>query len=77
MLPGDPLAVIKDFGNQVTAKGIRKIAGNVFIDTSLMPDAGREGGTDVTMSSIIVNDNLVDSRSPSHRKLLTFISQIR
>jgi PBP4 family serine-type D-alanyl-D-alanine carboxypeptidase len=59
-LPGDPLAVIKDFANQVTSKGIRKIEGNVFIDTSLMPDGGHEGGTDVAMSSIIVNDNLVD-----------------
>jgi PBP4 family serine-type D-alanyl-D-alanine carboxypeptidase len=59
-LPGDPLAVIKDLARQITEKGIRKIDGNVFIDTSLMPDSGHEGGTDVVMSSIIVNDNLVD-----------------
>jgi D-alanyl-D-alanine carboxypeptidase/D-alanyl-D-alanine-endopeptidase (penicillin-binding protein 4) len=59
-LPGDPLVVIKDLATQVAAKGIRKIEGNVFVDASLMPDAGREGGTDVAMSSIIVNDNLVD-----------------
>lgn len=59
-LPGDPLAVIKDFAKQIVAKGIRKIAGNVYVDASLMPDDAREGGTDVVMSSIIVNDNLVD-----------------
>jgi PBP4 family serine-type D-alanyl-D-alanine carboxypeptidase len=59
-LPGDPLAVIKDFAKQIAAKGIRKIEGNVFVDTTLMPDSGHEGGTDVIMSSIIVNDNLVD-----------------
>jgi len=59
-LPGDPLAVIKEFAAQVKAKGIRKIEGNVFVDTTLMPDGGREGGTDVVMSSIMVNDNILD-----------------
>src|SRR5208337_2257684 len=51
---------IKDLAKQISAKGIHKIDGNAFIDTSLMPDSGREGGTDVVLSSIIVNDNLVD-----------------
>lgn len=59
-LPGDPLVVIKDFAKQVVAKGIHKIEGNVCVDSSLLPDGGREGGTDVVMSSIIVNDNLID-----------------
>ncbi len=59
-LPGDPLAVIKDFARQIAAKGIRKIEGNVYVDASLLPDGGREGGTEVVMSSIIVNDNLID-----------------
>jgi D-alanyl-D-alanine carboxypeptidase/D-alanyl-D-alanine-endopeptidase (penicillin-binding protein 4) len=59
-LPGDPLAVIKDFAAQVKAKGIRKIEGNVFVDTTRMPDGGREGGTGVVLSSIMVNDNLLD-----------------
>jgi len=59
-LPGDPLAVIKDFAAQVEAKGIRKIEGRVYVDTSLMPDGEHEGGTGVTMSSIIVNDNIID-----------------
>jgi PBP4 family serine-type D-alanyl-D-alanine carboxypeptidase len=59
-LPGNPLAVIKEFAQQVKAKGIRKIAGNVYVDASLMPDGAPEGGTDVVMSSIIVNDNVID-----------------
>jgi len=59
-LPGDPLAVIKDFAAQVAAKGIRKIEGGVYVDASLMPDGEHEGGTGVTMSSIMVNDNILD-----------------
>jgi PBP4 family serine-type D-alanyl-D-alanine carboxypeptidase len=59
-LPGDPLIVIKDFAKQIAAKGIRKIEGNIYVDASLMPDGTPEGGTNVVMSSIIVNDNLID-----------------
>ena len=57
---GDPLAVIKDFARQIRAKGIRRIDGRVLIDTSLFPDGPREGGTNVVMSSIMVNDNVID-----------------
>ncbi len=59
-LPGDPLAVIKEFIAQLKAKGFRKIEGNVFVDASLFPDGPKEGGTEVVMSSIIVNDNVID-----------------
>lgn len=59
-LPGDPLVVIKELAKGVAAKGIRKIEGRVLIDTSLFPDGPREGGTDVVMSSIIINDNVID-----------------
>src|SRR5215467_515807 len=59
-LAGDPLAVIKQLAKDVVAKGIHKIQGNVLIDTSLFPDGPREGGTNVVMSSIIVNDNVID-----------------
>lgn len=59
-LPGDPLAVIKDFAAQAAAKGIRKIEGSVYVDAGLLPDAEHEGGTGVTLSSIIVNDNVID-----------------
>ncbi|MHB8502406.1 MAG: D-alanyl-D-alanine carboxypeptidase/D-alanyl-D-alanine endopeptidase [Candidatus Acidiferrales bacterium] len=57
---GDPLAVIKEFAKDVAAKGIRKIEGRVLVDASLFPDGGREGGTNVVISSIVVNDNVID-----------------
>jgi N-acyl-D-amino-acid deacylase len=57
---GDPLAVIKQLAQQVAAKGIRKIEGRVLIDTTLFPDGPREAGTNVVMSSIMVNDNVID-----------------
>jgi len=59
-LPGDPLAVIKELAGKISAKGIKRIDGRLLIDTSLFPDGGREGGTDVVMSSIMVNDNVID-----------------
>jgi D-alanyl-D-alanine carboxypeptidase/D-alanyl-D-alanine-endopeptidase (penicillin-binding protein 4) len=57
---GDPLAVIKQLAADVASKGIRKIEGRVLVDTSLFPDGPREGGTNVVMSSIMVNDNVID-----------------
>jgi len=59
-LPGDPLAVIKQLAKDVAAKGIHKIQGRVLVDTSLFPDGPREGGTNVVMSSITINDNVID-----------------
>ena len=59
-LEGDPLSVIKQLARDVAAKGIRKIEGRVLVDTSLFPDGPREGGTGVVMSSIMVNDNVID-----------------
>jgi D-alanyl-D-alanine carboxypeptidase/D-alanyl-D-alanine-endopeptidase (penicillin-binding protein 4) len=57
---GDPLSVIKSLAKQVRAKGIRRVDGRVLIDSSLFPDGPREGGTDIVMSSIMVNDNVID-----------------
>lgn len=57
---GDPLAVIKQLARDVAANGIRRIEGRVLIDTSLFPDGPREGGTGVVMSSMMVNDNVID-----------------
>jgi N-acyl-D-amino-acid deacylase len=57
---GDPLAVIKELAKAVAAKGLRKIEGRVLVDASLFPDGGREGGTGVVVSSIVVNDNVID-----------------
>src|SRR5260370_20901981 len=59
-LPGDPLLVIKELAKDVAATGIRKIAGRVLIDASLFPDGPREKGTNVVMSSVMVNDNVID-----------------
>ena len=57
---GDPLTIIKQLAKDIAAKGIRKIEGRILIDTTLFPDGPREGGTGVVMSSIIVNDNVID-----------------
>src|SRR5205085_957253 len=52
--------VIKQLAKDVAATGIHKIQGRVLIDTSLFPDGPREGGTNVVMSSIMINDNVID-----------------
>jgi len=57
---GDPLTVIKQLANDVAAKGVRKIEGRIIVDATLFPDGPREGGTNVVMSSIMVNDNVID-----------------
>src|SRR5215469_15045577 len=57
---GDPVAVIKDFARQVTAKGIKKIKGRVLVDATLFPEGERELGTGVVISPSVVNDNVVD-----------------
>jgi PBP4 family serine-type D-alanyl-D-alanine carboxypeptidase len=57
---GDPLSVIKQLAKDVAVNGIRKIEGRVLVDASLFPDGPREGGTNVVMSSIMVNDNVID-----------------
>jgi PBP4 family serine-type D-alanyl-D-alanine carboxypeptidase len=59
-LPGDPLTVIRQLAQSVYAKGVRQIDGRVLVDTSLFPDGPREGGTGVVLSSIVVNDNVID-----------------
>ena len=57
---GDPLLVIRQFAQQVADKGIKRIKGRVLVDTTLFPEGTRELGTDVVISPIVVNDNLVD-----------------
>jgi dihydroorotase/N-acyl-D-amino-acid deacylase len=59
-VPGDPLLVIHEFGAQVAARGIKRIHGRVLVDASLFPEGEREAGTDVVISPVAVNDNLVD-----------------
>lgn len=59
-VPGDPLAVIRELARQVADKKIRRITGRVLIDVSLFREGGREQGTGVVISPIVVNDNIVD-----------------
>ncbi len=59
-LPGDPLAVIRDFAKQIAAKGIKRVKGRVLVDASLFPEGYRELGTGVVVSPMVVNDNVVD-----------------
>ena len=59
-LPGDPLAVIRDFAKQIAAKGIKRIKGRVLVDASLFPEGYRELGTGVVVSPVLVNDNIID-----------------
>ena len=60
-VPGDPLVVIKSLAAQVAAKGVRKIDGRVLVDASLFPEGTRELGSGVFVSSISVNDNVLDA----------------
>jgi PBP4 family serine-type D-alanyl-D-alanine carboxypeptidase len=59
-VPGDPLLIIRRLAGQVAAHGIKRIDGRVLVDATLFKGGDRELGTDVVMSPIVVNDNLVD-----------------
>jgi D-alanyl-D-alanine carboxypeptidase/D-alanyl-D-alanine-endopeptidase (penicillin-binding protein 4) len=59
-LPGDPLLVMREFAKQISAKGIKRIDGRVLVDASLFPEGYHELGTDVVVSPILVNDNVID-----------------
>ena len=60
VVPGDPLLVIQELADQVGAHGIRQIEGRVLVDATLFPEGGRESGTNVVVSPISLNDNLID-----------------
>lgn len=57
---GDPLLVIRELADQIVAKGIRRVNGQMLIDASLFPEGERELGTNVVISPIVVNDNVID-----------------
>src|SRR6202046_3499790 len=59
-VPGDPLFVIRDLAAQVVAHGVKEIRGRVLVDASLFSEGDRELGTNVVISPISVNDNVVD-----------------
>jgi len=60
VVPGDPLAAIRDLAAQVAKAGIKRVDGRVIVDVSLFPQGVRELGTGVVISPIIVNDNVID-----------------
>lgn len=60
VVPGDPLAVLRELAGQVAKAGIKKITGQVRVDVSLFPEGERELGTGLVISPIAVNDNLID-----------------
>jgi PBP4 family serine-type D-alanyl-D-alanine carboxypeptidase len=59
-VPGDPLLVLGRIAQQVSARGIRRIDGRVLVDNTLFPEGQRELGTEVVISPVSLNDNLVD-----------------
>src|SRR5580658_5455126 len=60
LVPGDPLAALRELAAQVAKAGIKNVAGRVLVDVSLFPEGERELGTGVAISPIAVNDNLID-----------------
>jgi D-alanyl-D-alanine carboxypeptidase/D-alanyl-D-alanine-endopeptidase (penicillin-binding protein 4) len=59
-VPGDPLLVLRDFAQQISTDGIRRVDGRVIVDDSLYPSGFAESGTGATVSPIMVNDNIID-----------------
>ncbi len=57
---GDPLLVIRQLAQQIADKGVRRVKGRLLVDVSLFPEGERELGTNVVLSPIVVNDNVVD-----------------
>src|SRR5690348_16376657 len=57
---GDPLKVVRELAQQIGSKGIKRVRGKVIVDVSLFPEGDRELGTNVVISPIVVNDNVID-----------------
>lgn len=56
-VPGDPLLVIRQLAQQITAKGIKRVRGNVLVDIGLFPEGMRDGWN---ISPAVINDNIID-----------------
>ena len=59
-VPGNPLAAISDLARQIAAHHIKQVTGHVRVDISLFPEGERELGTNVVISPIMINDNVID-----------------
>lgn len=56
----DPLTVFSSLVAQVKARGITGLTGQVMVDASLFAEGTKELGTRVTLSPLVLNDNVVD-----------------
>ena len=56
----DPLAGLNDLARQVAASGIRRVEGDVVIDSRLFEPADSSGSGPRRVSPVMVNDNLID-----------------
>jgi PBP4 family serine-type D-alanyl-D-alanine carboxypeptidase len=59
-LDTDPLTVIRHLAGQVASRGIHTVTGQVLVDATLFHEGDRDGGTGVTMSPVVINDNVID-----------------
>jgi D-alanyl-D-alanine carboxypeptidase/D-alanyl-D-alanine-endopeptidase (penicillin-binding protein 4) len=57
---GDPLVVLKEIAAKVAESGVKRVRGNLLVDTSLFTAERAEPGTGVMISPVMVNDNVVD-----------------
>ncbi|WP_152051917.1 D-alanyl-D-alanine carboxypeptidase/D-alanyl-D-alanine endopeptidase [Tautonia marina] len=60
LVEADPLAGLDHLAREVKAAGIVAVTGEVIIDDRLFPETPVEGGAPSKVSSIAVNDNLID-----------------
>ena len=58
-LTADPLSALRDLAKQVAAK-VKRVKGRVIVDATLFPEGRRELGTNVVLSPMVLNDNVVD-----------------
>ncbi len=59
-VPGDPLLVLRQLAAQVAQSGVKRIDGRVSVDASLFSAQGIELEESVTLTPIVLNDNIVD-----------------
>jgi D-alanyl-D-alanine carboxypeptidase/D-alanyl-D-alanine-endopeptidase (penicillin-binding protein 4) len=60
LVPTDPVAGLDDLARGVAASGIKAIDGDVLVDDRLFDEAESTGSGPKKISSIVVNDNLLD-----------------
>ena len=56
----DPLGGLNDLAKQVAAAGIRRVRGDVLVDDRLFDKAEGTGSGPITLTPIMINDNVID-----------------